>query len=133
MKDLKDIHIEAHKDRFFVPAVSFSVATGVCSIGGESFLENSGEFYDELGEWIDAYFDSGRNQLELNFKLIYFSTSSSKAILDMLVHVRKHKKPGNQFDVNWYYAKNDEDILQEGKDMEQDTGVAMNFVETEEV
>jgi len=81
---LENISIAEETGTFFTPAVEFNAATGICRIEGESYLEDTFNFYAKLREWVDSFFNSGKNAVELHFKFRYFNTSSSRAILDLL-------------------------------------------------
>lgn len=114
---MKNIDIEGYKDDFFVPNVHFDAEKGVCEIGGESYLEETVEFYTPLIEWLREYIaDSSKTSLNFNFKLTYYNTSSSKRIVDILLLLKEFENSGKDLVVNWYYEEDDLDIVDEVED-----------------
>ncbi|MFI5204193.1 MAG: DUF1987 domain-containing protein [Flavobacteriales bacterium] len=65
------------------PTVKFDKDTGVLELSGRSIPENSIEFYKPLLDWLEAYGGGAKSKTEVNIKLEYFNTSSSKCILDV--------------------------------------------------
>ena len=127
---MDNLHIQGSAGTFFTPTVDFNAQTGQCSISGESYLEESFEFYDRLTEWIEQYFKEGGSALTLDFRLIYFNTSSSRAIVDLLNACKQLTDQGKSLTVNWHYPDPDDDeIKMEAEDFMDETGLTMNLVE----
>lgn len=124
---MENLYILGSNDSFFIPTVDFDVQTGVCTISGESFLENVIEFYEPLVEWLRRYGEEIKKPITLNFKLTYFNTSSSKSILDMLYVLRDYKDNGGEVTVNWYYQN--PDIIEEVEDFMIETELEINTIE----
>ncbi len=126
-KPLENLEIEGKSSTFFIPTVSFNAQTGYCKIEGESYLENTWEFYDKLTNWLKAYAEQ-KKPIAFNFKLTYFNTSSSKGILDILFFLKEYEAEGNPVTVNWYYPEDDEDNLAEAEDFIADSELEMNLI-----
>ncbi len=126
-KPLENLEIEGKSSTFFIPTVSFNAQTGYCKIEGESYLENTWEFYDKLTNWLKAYAEE-KKTVTFNFKLTYFNTSSSKGILDILFFLKEYEAEGNPVTVNWYYPEDDEDNLAEAEDFIADSELEMNLI-----
>jgi len=125
---MENLSIKGSHGTFFTPTVNFS-ASGVCEISGESYLEESFEFYDGLIKWIDSYFEEGAKSIELSFRLTYFNTSSSRAILDLLTSLKRHQDSGQDVTVNWYYPDPDNDEMKmEAEDYIDETGLEINLI-----
>lgn len=130
---MESIIIEPSNDKFYIPHVEFNVETGYCLIEGESFLEDTYRFYSRLNDWVDAYFSEGKKTLDFNMKFAYFNTSSSKAVLELLLKLKKHIDRGHEITVKWHYPEPDHnDMLEEGEDFADDTDLAIEFVPYEE-
>lgn len=129
---LESIYIESNDDSSFTPTVKFDLTTGICSIEGESCLENAAEFYNKLIRWFEQYTLVVKGDIELNLKLLYFNTSSSKCILDMLKILKKYKDEGGNVTVNWYYRSYDADQLEEAQDYVAYTRLPMNIIPIQE-
>jgi hypothetical protein len=128
-KIIESLNIKGSNNNYFIPLVNFNGESGICSIEGESYLENAFEFYDKLSGWVDAFFENGGKKLEVGFKMTYFNTSSSRAILDFLKTIKKHQDQGHSVIVNWYYPDPDHDEMQmEGEDFIDESDLQMNLV-----
>jgi hypothetical protein len=98
------------------PSVNFDANSCILEIAGESYPENALEFFKPVYEWLSKYLNSNSNDITFNFKMIYFNTSSSKAILDILDLIENHYKKNGKISVNWYYEQDDEDIQESGEE-----------------
>jgi SiaC family regulatory phosphoprotein len=126
---MEDLNIKGGHGTYFTPTVIFNATTGKCSISGESYLEDSFEFYDNLSKWINDYFASGSQEIVLDIRLTYFNTSSSRAILDMLRVLKSHLDKGKSVIVNWHYPDPDDDeMLLEAEDFMDDSKLKMNLI-----
>lgn len=99
------------------PYVNFDADSGKLLIGGESYPENAIEFYKGIQEWLKSYLSENKEkEIEFNFKMVYFNTSSSKAILDILDVLDRHHENGGNIKVVWQYEEDDEDIQESGEE-----------------
>lgn len=128
MKDnrLESLNISGEKGDFYIPFVNFDAETGVCLMEGESYLENTWDFYENLLNWLKAYAATKR-PIQFDFKLAYFNTSSSKGILQLLEFLEKYEAEGGEVSVNWYYPSHDEDLKEEAEDFMIDTNLKINM------
>lgn len=125
--NLQNLDIEGKAGTYFVPKVSFNAENGVCALEGESYLENTWEFYSKLIDWLKKYSETGQ-PIDFSFKLTYFNTSSSKGILDLLKTLKAHEMGGHELKVRWFYPEDDEDNLTEAEDFMADTDIEMEIV-----
>ncbi len=129
---MEDLIIEGEKGTYLSPDVHFSAETGICEIKGESYQEETFEFFNKLSAWLSEYTEKVKRPIVFNFKLSYFNTSSSRAILDMLAILKKYKKAGGQVEVNWYYLESDDNMLEEAEDFQADSELAFNIIPIKE-
>jgi hypothetical protein len=114
---MENLFIQGYEEEFDVPFVSFNAETGVCEISGESYLDNTSEFYDRLVNWLDQYAKEVKKPLTFNFKLTYFNTSSSKRILYIMFKLKEFIDQGGEVTANWYYDKNDIEMEEDVEDL----------------
>src|SRR5690606_37119531 len=105
---MKRLFITATKT---TPEVDFNPENGQLKISGESFPENSADFYAPIIAWLQNYI-SRNPSISLTFKMIYFNTSSSKAILDIIALLQDYHNKGGVAEINWMYQEDDEDIME---------------------
>lgn len=129
---LKSIFIENDEVEAFTPTIRFDKQTGICAIEGESCIEDASKFYAQLIDWFELFIAQENKPIELNLKLFYFNTSSSKSILDMLKLLRKYQNSGGQVTVNWYCKAYDTDQLEEAQDYISYTKLPINIITMED-
>lgn len=111
------------------PSVKFDANSGIFEIKGRSIPENSVEFYKPLVDWLESYKENPLPKTEVNIKLEYFNTSSSKCILDVFKKLEAIHKTKNEVQINWHYEEDDEDMLEAGEDYESIIRVPFKMVQ----
>ena len=129
---MENIHITGSHDVFFVPTVNFDATTGVCEISGESYLEETIEFYSPLLDWLEDYIAEVDKPITFNIKLTYFNTSSSRCILDILNILKDYEEAGGKVTVNWFYDVEDSDMVEEIEDYMIDSEMKINMIPFED-
>lgn len=124
---MENLRITGAADTFFTPNVDFNASTGKCLLSGESYLENTVEFYKQLNAWLEEFFTT-KKPLDFHFSLSYFNTSSSKAILQLMNLLKKYEDSGATVAVTWHYNADDEDMREEAEDYELDSGLKLNIL-----
>lgn len=112
--------LEATQD---TPAIMLNKRDGVFHLTGRSILEDPGSFYDPVIEWLSAYAKQPNEATNFMFKLHYFNSGTSKMIYNMLLILKDI--PGAQ--VEWCYQKDDDDILEAGKEFEEELEMSFRF------
>ena len=101
------------------PELNFDFSSGVFEISGRSIPENSIEFYRPLLKCLDEYIKDPKERTHLKIILEYFNTSSSKCLVEIFRRMEKLYKNGQHLKIDWYYEKEDEDILESGQDFKE--------------
>ena len=114
------------------PFIKFDSDKGVIEIKGRSIPENSIEFYKPLIDWLDKYAHQPTGKTNVNIKLEYFNTSSSKCILDIFRKLELLHKKGNEVEINWYYEEDDEDMFEAGEDYQSILNIPFKMIEMED-
>ena len=97
------------------PEINFDPKMGILSVSGESYPENSAAFYAPVFDWLYNYL-STKPEFEFYFKMVYFNTSSSKAILDIIDILEKYHENNGKVKLIWYHDEDDEDIMESGEE-----------------
>ena len=121
--ELENIEIEGSHKNFFTPTVKFDAQTG-----GESFLEDTAEFYKPLVDWLVEFTTKIKKPIAFIIKLTYFNTSTSRCILDLLNVLKDYEDEGGEVTVNWHYDENDSDMEEDIEDYMIDTGLNINII-----
>jgi hypothetical protein len=123
---MESLHINIYPDLVYYPTVDFNYETGICEIAGESYMEESFKFFEPVILWLREYI-SMKKPISFNIKLTYFNTSTSRFILEILDMLKNYQDEGNDVQVNWFYKKEDPDMLNEINDFAGETGVIINI------
>lgn len=131
-KELENLDIKGESGTYFIPSVSFDAESGICKLEGESYLEDTWEFYDQLVSWMETYIKTSKG-ITFNVNLDYFNTSSSKGISELLRVLNDYEKDGGEVKVNWYYIEDDEDMLEDAEALKNNVGIEnMEIIPIEE-
>ena len=84
------------------PEVKYDAAGGVLRITGESYPENSFDFYAPVLEWLAATLP-GLQSLRLEVSVSYMNSSSIKCMLDILDAMGEAHASGKAVEAVWYY------------------------------
>ena len=119
---MEDLIIKGSHGNYFIPSVNFNATSGELEIAGESYLEDTVEFYEPILKWIED-FAATKQAIKLDIKLKYFNTSSSRSILDILNLVKDYEDNGGSVTVTWYCKHFDSEMKEEVEDYRLDTGL----------
>ncbi len=110
---MSDIDI---KGTLNTPTILFKEANNYLLIEGRSTIEDPIIFYKPLISKLKNVIKSSSGKMEIDFKLEYFNTTSSLAILDVLRHLQSLNTVTNEVVINWHHNADDDDILEIGED-----------------
>ncbi len=127
---MEKLHIEGSAK---TPSVSFDGQAGVLEMRGRSIPENSIEFFQPLIDWVDTYGATPNTKTQVDMKLEYFNTSSSKCILDLFKRLEKINNNDSEVIINWYYETDDEDMEEAGEDYAAIVGLDFKILEIDEI
>ncbi|MFN2268697.1 MAG: DUF1987 domain-containing protein [Desulfonatronovibrio sp.] len=90
-------------------------------ISGESYPENSANFYSPMLQWLETYLNQLENEsLEINIELIYFNSSSSKVFMNFFDMLEDAAQRGVSVTVNWMYHEDNDTALECGEEFQED-------------
>lgn len=115
------------------PEINLNPDTGVLKLRGRSIPENSIEFFKPLNDWIDGYGLSPKATTQIEVRLEYFNTSSSKCILDLFKRLEHLNGKSTEIKVNWYFEKDDEDMEEAGVDYDAIVALPFKIIEVDEI
>ncbi len=101
-------------------SVNFNAKYGILDLSGSSYPDNSSEFFQPIYNWLEQYIQEVNNPIELNFRINYFNTSSSKCLYKLLSILQKYHINKGEVNVTWHYNDGDDDILDAFKELVHD-------------
>ncbi|MBW8049562.1 MAG: DUF1987 domain-containing protein [Cytophagales bacterium] len=112
------------------PNIIFDPKNNKFEISGNSFPENTSEYYSPILDWLDQYCAKPNKYTKIVFNLDYFNSSSYKCFLELLYKLEKISKEGYQVDIIWCYKENDTEMKNVGKELQEmvDLGVTVKKI-----
>jgi hypothetical protein len=105
----------------YTPEIYFDAEKNILSIRGESYPENTADFYAPVFSWLKRYLkQAGNETITVHIELAYFNSSSSKILLDFFDMFEEATGDGRQIMINWVYEKEDEETHQYGEEFQED-------------
>jgi hypothetical protein len=114
------------------PKILFDFETGKFLMSGRSIPENSIEFYQPVLDWLANYQNEVKGDTEVEIKLEYFNTSSSKCIVEIFRKLEKVHHLGHPVKVRWFYDQEDEDMYESGEDFKEIIRLPIELIEVRE-
>ncbi len=113
----------------YIPRIDFNAKTGELSIEGESYHEYTMEFYQPVFEWLEKFLSEPGKEITMNFRMTYFNTSTSRRFLEMLTTLESYEEDkGGKVTINWYFEKDDVDMLDIGEEYADDVELTFNLI-----
>jgi hypothetical protein len=117
--------IEARED---TPKVIFDVTNRLFEISTRSLPENAIGFYEPVLQWLNEYSNTPLDLTVFDFKLEYFNTASAKQLAKILLILENIAKQSKVV-INWYYKKEDTDMLASGTRFSKLIDLNFNLIE----
>lgn len=114
------------------PEVVFDFAGGLLALRGESYPEDASAVFGPVFAWLDEFLKSASGrEVRFVFELIYFNSSSAKALMNIFRMLEEAGGAGVRVTVDWRFAPDDETMREFGEDFSEDLEhVTFNLVET---
>ncbi len=125
---MENLVITGNSNIYLIPQVNFDASTGVCEIVGESYLEETKDFYAKLVKWLQDYMFQVKGDITLSVKLTYFNTSTSRCLLDIFRMLKSYQLQKHNVTVNWYVRKEEDFTVEEVEDFIANSGLMINQV-----
>lgn len=105
----------------YTPEIKSDLENCSLDIRGKSYPENTFEFYKTITTWAEAFISAHQGKdLVFNFEILYFNSSSSKALFDLFDLLEEAVKEGSKITVNWIYDEDNESMEEAGEDFIDD-------------
>jgi len=101
------------------PYVLIDEEKGYMKLEGESFHENVISFFKDISDWLGEYLKKDFDSFTFDCCLVYFSSSTIKVLLNMLLDMDNSKNSG-KITVNWITTANNKIIIECGEDFQED-------------
>ncbi|HEX8552440.1 MAG TPA: biofilm regulation phosphoprotein SiaC [Abditibacteriaceae bacterium] len=113
------------------PLVKTSSANGTIEMRGDSYPENSFEFFTPVISWVREYLDSSKALLRLDLHLLYLNTSSVKVMMDIFDMLEEAHATGREVRACWFYDAENERIAELAEEFKEDCSFDFQIIQTE--
>lgn len=93
---------------------------GLLCMSGESYPENSFEFFAPLIKWVENYLHSQSRLLRIELNIAYMNTSSVKAMMDIFDLLEEAHQQNRQIEVVWFYDPRNERVVEMIEEFKED-------------
>jgi len=102
------------------PAITADWNSGVISMKGDSYPENSFELFQPLIDWVEAFLAKANRPLQLDLELVYLNTSSIRSMMDIFDQMEDAHKKGQAVSARWSYDVANERVGQLAEEFRED-------------
>ena len=102
------------------PAVIADAERGVLAMHGDSYPENSYEFFGDIIRWVQNYLQESSAPLRAELRLAYLNTSSVRAMLDIFDLLEEAHNGGREVAVEWLYDPRNERVAELAAEFKED-------------
>ena len=114
---MENIFLEATK---YTPEISLDAATGIISLKGKSYPENTFDFYEPVVGWLKSFFAEAKSGAKVVFDISYFNSSSSKLFFDIFDILEEAVDNGSTLSIEWMYDAENDSAKEAGEDFKDD-------------
>jgi hypothetical protein len=127
-------HIEETE---FTPELLFDIEERKFLFKGVSRPEDVFKFYTPAIAWLRGFEQEIMTHtntkytipvINVEFRLSYFNSSSSKMLLQILEIIKRIQDKGIEIKVDWYYDEHDEQMYDDGIDLSESIEIPFNFM-----
>jgi len=126
---METLHIEGTKSS---PEIHFDHLTGVLKMSGESYPENSFEFYKPVLSWLSDFLGSYREPVVFNLHVSYLNTGSTKCMMDILDLLEETFLAGVNVTVNWYCDRDNDRAVETAEEFKEEVSLPFNIIQNGE-
>lgn len=113
------------------PLVAGDAGRGVLALSGESYPENSFEFFRPVLDWAAAFLAGSAAPLALDLRLTYLNTSSIKCMMDLLDLLEEAHRGGRKVEVAWRYDPENDRALDLAEEFREDLTLPFHILPLE--
>lgn len=114
------------------PYILIDEANNLMKFEGESFHENTLQFFKEIIGWLNDYLSNDHEPFTFECALNYFNSSTSKILFDMMDKMDESINNHGKVTVKWYVHKGNELMYELHEDLVEDfENLEVILIETE--
>jgi len=120
---------ETRKGNEIFPDVELNAETGICSISGNSYMQNSKDFFRPVLNWFKEYTASKKGDLLLIYNLQNLNTGTSRVLYEILEILKEYKKYGTEIKIKWNHFDRPEMLVDDIIDLTSEFGIDIEVID----
>ena len=112
------------------PAIHAAAHSGVIEMRGDSYPENTFEFFTPLLSWIEERLQTDA-PVRLQLHLLYLNTSSVKVMMDIFDLLEEAHSENQTVSTVWYYDEDNERIAELAEEFKEDCTFPFEIVRSD--
>lgn len=92
------------------PTITADWDLGLLQLSGDSYPENSFDFFTSTLDWVESYLRQENRPLRLELRLVYMNTSSVKVMMDIFDLLEEAHREGRDVGVDWFFDSRNERV-----------------------
>src|SRR5437763_1718946 len=112
------------------PSVATDWSAGTLEMRGDSYPENSWEFFAPILAGIKKHLEKGDRSLDVKLHLLYLNTSSVKAMIEIFDLLEAAHGREQRVSVRWYYDQENERIAELIEEFREDYTFPFEIIRT---
>lgn len=102
------------------PAIDFDPQNGLLRMRGESYPENTFEFFKPIIAWLREFLATDAPTVTMELDVSYLNTGSIKCLMDMFELLDGHHQSGRNARIVWRYHANNPRALETAEEFAED-------------
>ena len=98
-------------------------------MSGDSYPENSFEFFNPIIAWVEEYLKTSDRRLQVELHIIYMNTSSVRALFDILDLLEAAYGEGREIRLDWYYDQRNERAASLAAEFKEDCSFPFEIIQ----
>lgn len=116
-ENIQDLFVVASNN---TPLIEAKWLSGEVKLEGDSYPENSFDFFQPFINWLEAYLKENQQGLSFQVSLAYLNTSSVRVMVDLLDMLEDAFKTGHPVSLVWYYEAGNERVAELAEEFKED-------------
>jgi hypothetical protein len=113
------------------PQVQGDATRGLLCLSGESYPENTFDFFAPVLAWVAEYLARDDQAFALELRLTYLNTSSIKCLMDILDDLEDAHRQGRSVTVRWFYDAENDRALELAEEFKEDLTLPFEILSIE--
>jgi len=110
------------------PTIELNAETGICSISGNSYMQNPRIFFRPVLDWFKEFTSSKNGDLLLIYNLQNLNTGTSRVLYEILELLKEYEKHGAKIKINWNHTDTPQMLVDDIIDLTSEFGIDIEVI-----